>query len=78
MMMTAGSRTKLEKLDFVKYSCGVRRKEILQPHRKAYDKQFRYTNTGQGRSGGAIREAKLRTYLEAAAFKLINDVGVRM
>lgn len=40
MMMTAGSRTKLEKLDFVKYSCGVRRKEILQPHRKAYDKHF--------------------------------------
>lgn len=47
-------------------------KEILQPHRKAYDKQFRYTNTGQGRSWGAIREAKLRSYSEAAAFELIN------
>lgn len=28
-MMTVGSRTELEKLDFVKYSCGVRRRKFF-------------------------------------------------
>lgn len=61
------------KTRFRKIFMRSKEEKILQPHRKAYDKQFRYTNTGQGRRRGAIREAKLRTYLGRIPFKLINN-----
>lgn len=61
------------KTRFRKIFMRSKEEKILQPHRKAYDKQFCYTNTGQGRRRGAIREAKLRTYLGKVPFKLINN-----
>lgn len=62
-----GVEDEARKTRFRKIFMRSKEKEILQPHRKAYDKQFRYTNTGRGRRRGAIREAKLRSTLIMAS-----------